>query len=558
MEKADIAKHFGDIILSAEECSDIVKNVFGSEFLGKIESVNSATEDFENSLKSTADAARKLNKLNFKLEFGGTVSQDDYMSAVDEYVTNLQEAIRDKQYSLNLDINLLFDGSEFGNAFSSDSNAYYGALSEQAKELGEKLKTAAKNAYEHNWDLDSTEAVAAIMKQQSEIQEKIATAQSEAKLETFKLDFQAGDLSKESFQNLIDATNEELENLKSTYQQSRVKTIAQAKLMYADGSTELTNAIEQANDNYNQKMAELTTKGLQFENDAIMGAFPEISEALKNSLNSLNKSYGEDFLNGIADGSIQFSDSIVAIFTRELNTAFESVAPETRKNIGEFYSQMMPKVEELKTSMKGLDQIPQAYANVFMQSSAIGAVGKNATALKDLGVTALSTVLPSDVTKVLESSKKYGDSFTKGIKSNENNVRTAAENLRKLVVNTLSKSIDISVPVNVTGKVNTKNTGGNNNNNDNDKKAETTKNNAVGTTYFGGGLTTINEHGYEVIDLPQGTRIYPHSKSEEMMNPKPSVNAVVNIYGNIFGLENAAELIGEMVCEKVVDVIKEV
>ena len=64
---------------------------------------------------------------------------------------------------------------------------------------------------------------------------------------------------------------------------------------------------------------------------------------------------------------------------------------------------------------------------------------KNATALKDLGVTALSAVLPSDVTKVLESSKKYGDSFTKGIKSNENNVRTAAENLRKLVVNTLSK-----------------------------------------------------------------------------------------------------------------------
>ena len=559
MEKADIAKHFGDITLSAEECSDIVKNVFGSEFLGKIESVNSATEEFENSLKSTADAARKLNKLNFKLEFGGTVSQDDYMSAVDEYVTNLQEAVRDKQYSLSLNLNLLFDGSEFGNAFSSDSNAYYGALSEQAKELGEKLKTAAKNAYEHNWDLDSTEAVAAIMKQQSEIQEKIATAQSEAKLEALKSDFTSGDLSKDSFQNLIDATNEELANLKETYSKARIDAIAQAKLMYDNGSTELANAIKEANDAYNEKIAGLTTKGLQFENDAIMSAFPEISSSLKEAINNVFSDYNGDAFNDLANGNIPLTDNVVNAITQSMNSAFDSVAPETRKHIGEFYAQMMPSVEELKTSMKGLDQIPQAYANVFMQSSAIGAVGKNATALKDLGVTALSTVLPSDVTKVLESSKKYGDSFTKGIKSNENNVRTAAENLRKLVVNTLSKSIDISVPVNVTGKVNTKNTGGNNNNNDNDKKAETTKNNAVGTTYFGGGLTTINEHGYEVIDLPQGTRIYPHSKSEKMLNNNsPNVSVSVNVNGNIFGLENAAELIGEMVCEKVVDVIKEV
>lgn len=79
------------------------------------------------------------------------------MAAVDEYVANLQEAVRDKQYSLSLNIDLLFDNSAFGSAFSADANGYYGQLSEQAKSLGEDLKAAAKNAYEHNWDLDSTE-----------------------------------------------------------------------------------------------------------------------------------------------------------------------------------------------------------------------------------------------------------------------------------------------------------------------------------------------------------------------------------------------------------------
>lgn len=549
LEKADIAKHFGDITLSAEECSEIVKGVFGNEFLSKVDSANSATEDFKQSLESTAESAKKLNKLNFQIQFGSDISQEDYMAAVDEYVANLQEAVRDKQYSLSLNIDLLFDNSAFGSAFSADANGYYGQLSEQAKSLGEDLKAAAKNAYEHNWDLDSTEAVAAIMKQQAEIQEKIATAQSEAKLETLKLDFQSGDLSQESFQNLIDATNEELANLKETYSKARIDAIAQAKLMYSDGSTELTNAIQEANDAYNLKIAELTTKGLQFENDAIMGAFPEISSAMKESVNKvLSEMYTEEAFNDLANGTIQMSDSVVTAITQAMNTAFSEVAPETRKHIGEFYEQMMPSVEELQKSMQSMDKVPQAYANVFAQSSAIGAVGNNATALKNYGITALSTVLPSDVTKVLESSKTYGSSFVKGIQSNESGVKSAAERLRSLVVDTLSKSININVPVNVSGTVNTT------------KQTTTPKtdNNATGTTYFGGGLTTINEHGYEIMDLPQGTRIYPHSQSEKMMNTSPNVSVSVNVQGNIFGLENAAEIIGDMVCGKIVETIKAV
>ena len=108
-------------------------------------------------------------------------------------------------------------------------------------------------------------------------------------------------------------------------------------------------------------------------------------------------------------------------------------------------------------------------------------------------------------TNMVTESNKYGDSFVKGIQSNESGVKSAAEKMRSLVVDTLSKSIKINVPINVTGTVTTST-----------KTTETkTDNNATGTTYFGGGLTTINEHGYEVVDLPQGTRIYPHSQSKK-------------------------------------------
>lgn len=553
LEKADIAKHFGDITLSAEECEEIVKGVFGADLLNQVDEVSSACEDFQSSLQNVSDSVKKLNKLNFQIQFGSDINEEDYMAAVDDYVANLQEAVKDKQYSLSLNIDLLFNNSEFGSSFSEDANGYYGQLSEQAAKLGEDLKAAAKNAYEHNWDLDSTEAVAAIMKQQAEIQEQISAAQSEAKLETLKYDFTTGDLSQESFQNLIEATNSELDNLRETYNNARIDTIAAAKLMYASGSDELATAIEEANSAYNEKIAGLTTKGLSFENEAIMGAFPEIADSIKEASNKvLNEVYSEEAFNDLADGTIPMTDSVVTAITQAMDMAFAEVPSETRGHILEFYEQMMPSVNELQNAMKGMDTVPKAYADVFAQSSAIGAVGNNSKALYNLGVTTLSTVLPEDVSKVLETSKTYGDSYVDGIENCKGDAVTAAEGLRTALTETLSKPLTASVSVTVNasttdgfiGPVQ----GGS-------LSVPWLDSNATGTSYFGGGFTRVNENGGEIMDLPTGTRIIPSDKSEKLLTGTPNINVNVNINGNVIGNEEFADEVGDRVCEKVVDIV---
>lgn len=43
------------------------------------------------------------------------------------------------------------------------------------------------------------------------------------------------------------------------------------------------------------------------------------------------------------------------------------------------------------------------------------------------------------------------------------------------------------------------------------------RHNATGTNYFGGGWTEINERGGEIVDLPSGSRIYPHATTEKML-----------------------------------------
>lgn len=54
------------------------------------------------------------------------------------------------------------------------------------------------------------------------------------------------------------------------------------------------------------------------------------------------------------------------------------------------------------------------------------------------------------------------------------------------------------------------------------------QNYAKGTRSFEGGLTTLHERGYEVYDLPQGTRIFPHEASQDIV--EETVNRLANQY----------------------------
>ena len=69
--------------------------------------------------------------------------------------------------------------------------------------------------------------------------------------------------------------------------------------------------------------------------------------------------------------------------------------------------------------------------------------------------------------------------------------------------------------------------------------------NATGTTHFGGGWTEINERGGEIVDLPNGSRIYPHATTEKMiansLNGSNSVNQY-SISGNTFVVREEADI----------------
>lgn len=69
---------------------------------------------------------------------------------------------------------------------------------------------------------------------------------------------------------------------------------------------------------------------------------------------------------------------------------------------------------------------------------------------------------------------------------------------------------------------------------------------AAGTTFASGGLTQINEHGGELIDLPQGSRVYPAGETARIIrNEVENISRggnTVTVTGNTFVIRNEADV----------------
>lgn len=76
-----------------------------------------------------------------------------------------------------------------------------------------------------------------------------------------------------------------------------------------------------------------------------------------------------------------------------------------------------------------------------------------------------------------------------------------------------------------------------------------TGHNAIGTSSWEGGWTEIGEHGGEIIDLPQGSRVYPHATTMKMLKDSMSSGATVpttapqvTVTGNTFTVREEADI----------------
>lgn len=76
--------------------------------------------------------------------------------------------------------------------------------------------------------------------------------------------------------------------------------------------------------------------------------------------------------------------------------------------------------------------------------------------------------------------------------------------------------------------------------------------NALGTSYFSGGLTTINERGGELVSLRSGAKIIPGDKTDKLFdNIGKNIVLNINIDGNVIGDDDYVNKIGTIMLNKI-------
>lgn len=237
---SNIADHFGDIELTMEEIAAIADKIVIGDMAEQMQTFTKATETAKTSLQSMQASADALDRLNWKVGLGlklDEVELAEYSAAIEQYIASAEKYVEDKHYEFNAAVTLLLDVKEGdGKSILESGNTFYSQLKEQMDGLGSKLTDTVKIAFEDGViTLDEQAEIVNLQNQIAEITNKLAQAETEAEFETIKIKFGESHISSESFKQLQEELQTQLEESSETYENALTVGLTNLKLQYEEG-----------------------------------------------------------------------------------------------------------------------------------------------------------------------------------------------------------------------------------------------------------------------------------------------------------------------------------
>lgn len=392
-----ISENFGSLTLSMEEIQAVVENItFGS----KAEEMNTftqATKSARGAMSNLEASAQELNKWNWKASIGfefNDETAEEYMTAVQNYISSAEQAIESQHYTFKAAVDLLLEpDSETKGAILESTNSYFASVQEDLDGLNTELKTQIQLALEDGKIDPESEAkvIADLQSQIAEITNKIASAQAEAKMEALKIKFESGQIDPESFETLQKELQSQVEEATGQYDTALETSITTLKLQLDEG------AIDQAT--YDEQISALT------------------------------------------EGYTANVDSLKA---RAENLQFEIVGDAYEDILGEDAAAKLQSALE-KSISEGVQPID------WTQEQAANYLG--VPSLEEKSGLAIGSMLSSIAETIPESATAVGDSIADGITPSESAMSTMATETHNMATNLLTSSFaqgtTVSMPLTV-------------------------------------------------------------------------------------------------------------
>ena len=210
LKNESLAEHFGDITLNLKEVKQLAEEIAGGDYFRGITEAFEQFEKADQFLSAMEDAQETIDKLNFKVGIGLKLDdkdQQDYMTAIDQYVENAQQYVLQHQYAITIGINTLLTDEQLEDTnVVSVLNSFYEGKHKELADIGAKLRDAVTNAFTDGLlDIDEVKEIQELQAQIAEIEESITRSKNNAKLSMLANDdYGVSRLDIESFKNVRD------------------------------------------------------------------------------------------------------------------------------------------------------------------------------------------------------------------------------------------------------------------------------------------------------------------------------------------------------------------
>lgn len=364
MVEADIAEHFGDIELSAEEVEDVAKRLTHQDWMVTLDASIKAKEKLTEFQENLEETMAELNKTEWKVGVGLELTEEEKTSYKDSLTNFVDQAIgyvEQKQYTATLAIDtILKPGSVENQNIQDMSNAYYTGLNDKLQKLGEDLAEIVNKAYED--EMLSEDEMKLIEEKRNEIQkelDKLQEAEFQVKLENITADIPKGGLSPDSFSELMVEANEQLAQRAEEIEQNKIETLVSLRAQLNDKVIQ-TDQYEKA-----KKDIELSAKE-QLSNAYI--------EAVDFEIGTINTNYQEE-LEKVKDIYTTDTSNWVNDILGETGTAFyaalnqvedgirtapprigASLSESAKETIQRALEEMQPQKEDLEATIQACQE----------------------------------------------------------------------------------------------------------------------------------------------------------------------------------------------------------
>lgn len=375
LAKNSLNKHFGKMSLSAKDMGTAVNNLVGTKRMSVLDQTTESITQMNDAYKTLQASEVQLKKETWmaSIKNGAKLAADEMESlkdSVKSYADNAKQYLTESQYAATQSVQMLMGDSKDSGKLTESTDQYYGDLQSKLKKLSSKLSKEMNLALKDGKiSIDEKASLDEIRGKIAKITSQIAKEDFEADVNILKAKAGGGDLSYESFGNLLSGAQEAAEKASEEYwnaygrasvgkSDEEIKKLQEglygqlSGLQLDIGNMGLSTIREQYADDIGMFGKDIGTLISENTGTEIMNAARGLSEKTKAALGQMveQMSPTTEQIQGIADNYKNLGLEIPSAINEYLSSAslFDALAQGTDKVEGwlsDQHIEVMPDVE---------------------------------------------------------------------------------------------------------------------------------------------------------------------------------------------------------------------